>query len=120
MMLNDDGPLPRRKSRAPFGERLSLVSDLKSHPPGGAMSQLICFWPYNPKEFPFCGSFWLLQHFLLQVQYNNPEPIPPDQQSEVSEADPVEELKRIANCSLPPIEPEKQLRCIMDCILPPR
>jgi hypothetical protein len=66
--------LPRRKSRMPHGERLSLV------------------------------------------QYNNPELIPLDEE----EPDPVEELKRIASCSLPPIEPEKQLRRIMDCILPPR
>lgn len=71
-------PLPRRKSRMPFGERLSLV------------------------------------------QYNNPEPAPEETAAESEQVDPVEELKRLANCTLPPIEPEKQLRCIMDCILPPR
>ncbi|KAI6192307.1 Dyla-1 [Aphelenchoides bicaudatus] len=41
-------------------------------------------------------------------------------QSEADEVDPVEELKRIANCALPPIEPEKQLRFIMDCVIVPR
>lgn len=79
-LKHDNGMLPRRKSRAPYGERLSLV------------------------------------------QYDHPEPVPPggQEESEIFEVDPVEELKKIANCSLPPIEPEKQLRCIMDCILPPR
>lgn len=71
----DTDILPRRKSRMPFGERLSLV------------------------------------------QYNKPEPA---ESIEDEEADPIEELKKMANCSLPPIEPEKQLRCIMDSILPPR
>ncbi|KAI6172856.1 Dyla-1 [Aphelenchoides besseyi] len=53
------------------------------------------------------------------VQYNNPEPVPADEATDET-PNPVDELKRIASCTLPPIEPEKQLRCIMDCILPPR
>ncbi|KAI6230641.1 Dyla-1 [Aphelenchoides fujianensis] len=56
---------------------------------------------------------------LSLVQYNNPEPAPADEGANES-PNPVEELRRIASCSLPPIEPEKQLRAIMDCILPPR
>ncbi|KAI6231690.1 hypothetical protein M3Y95_00408300 [Aphelenchoides besseyi] len=53
------------------------------------------------------------------VQYNNPELVPADEVTDET-PNPADELKRIASCTLPPIEPEKQLRCIMDCILPPR
>uniref|UniRef100_A0A1I7SHM2 Uncharacterized protein n=3 Tax=Bursaphelenchus xylophilus TaxID=6326 RepID=A0A1I7SHM2_BURXY len=44
-----------------------------------------------------------------------PEEAPPEEER----VDPAEELKKITDSDLPPIEPDKQLRCIMDCIIPP-
>ncbi|CAD5230383.1 unnamed protein product [Bursaphelenchus okinawaensis] len=53
---------------------------------------------------------------LELLKMDLPEEAPPEEER----IDPAEELKKITDSDLPPIEPDKQLRCIMDCIIPPR